>query len=453
MKFLGLRRRGRERDVGPITYEESRELARHPDVEERRRLAARTDVRPEILYYLAEDPSPLVRREIALNAAAPAHADVLLARDHDEEVRCELAQKIARLTPHLSADAREQIRALTVEALEILAQDELALVRSALAEAVKDVAEAPRHVIQRLAGDAELAVAAPVLEFSPLLTDEDLIEIIEATTVKDAVKGAVSGAVSAISRRADVSGAISDAIAQTGDEEAVAALLANPSAQIREETLDWIVEGSREAETWQMPLAKRPKLPPRAARKLAEFVADSVLSMLHRREDLDAETAGLIDKAVRARIEARSVSEASEAAPSAGEGEDGADVAPGPAPASAGLDRGHTVEYVQKLYTKGELTEARLEEQLASGNRAFVVHALALMAGMPPSLVTRIVDSQSAKAITSLAWKAGLKMRFAVRLQARLANIPPREMLQAKNGIAYPMSEEDMAWQLDFYTG
>ncbi len=440
MKFFALRRRRREREARPITYEESRELARHPDVEERRRLAARTDVRPEILYYLAEDPSPLVRREIALNAAAPAHADVLLARDRDEEVRCELAQKIARLTPHLSADAREQIRALTVEALEILAQDEFARVRRALAEAVKDVAEAPHHVIQRLAGDAELAVAAPVLEFSPLLTDEDLIEIIEATTV--------SGAVSAISRRAEVSGAISDAIAQTGDEEAVAALLANPSAQIREETLDWIVEGSREVETWQMPLAKRPKLPPRAARKLAEFVADSVLSMLHRREDLDAETAGLIDKAVRARIEARSVSEVSEAAPGTAEGEDGAAPPPGP----SGLDRGHTAEYVQKLYTKGELTEARLEEQLASGNRAFVVHALALMAGMAPSLVTRIVDSQSAKAITSLAWKAGLKMRFAVRLQARLANIPPREMLQAKNGIDYPMSEEDMAWQLDFFT-
>ncbi|MEE8283592.1 MAG: hypothetical protein V3R63_01230, partial [Alphaproteobacteria bacterium] len=160
---------------GPPGYQESRELARHPDVAERRRLAARTDVRPEILYYLAEDPSALVRREIAVNEATPAHADVLLARDGDEVVRCELARKIARLAPHLSAKEREKIWALTVEALEILAQDQLARVRQALAEALKDVAEAPHHIIQRLARDVEQAVAAPVLEFSPLLSDDDLL--------------------------------------------------------------------------------------------------------------------------------------------------------------------------------------------------------------------------------------------------------------------------------------
>ena len=113
---------GRPKDAeGPPGYQESRELARHSDVAERRRLAARTDVRPEILYYLAEDPSALVRREIAVNEATPAHADVLLARDGDEVVRCELARKIARLAPHLSVNEREKIWALTVEALEILA--------------------------------------------------------------------------------------------------------------------------------------------------------------------------------------------------------------------------------------------------------------------------------------------------------------------------------------------
>jgi uncharacterized protein (DUF2336 family) len=120
-----------------------------------------------------------------------------------------------------------------------------------LAEALKDVAEAPRHIIQRLARDVELVVCAPVLEFSPLLTDEDLLEVIEST--------GVAGAVSAISRRAGVSDAISDAIAHTRDEEAVAELLANPSAQIREETLDWIVDTSRDVESWHLPLVKRPR--------------------------------------------------------------------------------------------------------------------------------------------------------------------------------------------------
>lgn len=414
---------------GPPGYQESRELARHPDVAERRRLAARTDVRPEILYYLAEDPSALVRREIAVNEATPAHADVLLARDGDEVVRCELARKIARLAPHLSVNEREQIWALTVEALEILAQDQLARVRQALAEALKDVAEVPRHIIQRLARDVEQAVCAPVLEFSPLLTDDDLLEIIESS--------GVSGAVSAISRRADVSGAVSDAIAHTLDEEAVAQLLANPSAQIREETLDWIVEGSREVGTWQMPLAKRPKLPRRAVRKLAEFVANAVLAMLHRRDDLDGDTADLIDKAVRERM-------ADQPPPLDDADQGGADPTSGPETAA---------EIVQILHASGKLDDERLDMELLSGNRAFITHALALMAGMPPALVTRIADARSAKAITAMAWKAGLKMRFAIKLQARFGNVPPREILQAKDGVDYPLSEDDMTWQLDFYAG
>jgi uncharacterized protein (DUF2336 family) len=439
--------RGRPVDAGgPLSYQESRELARHPDVAERRRLAARTDVRPEILYYLAEDPSAIVRREIAVNEATPAHADVLLARDGDEVVRCELAQKIARLAPHLSVNERDQIWALTVEALEILAQDQLARVRQALAEALKDVAEAPHHIIQRLARDVEQAVAAPVLEFSPLLSDDDLLEIIESS--------GVSGAVSAISRRADVSGAVSDAIAQTRDEDAVAQLLANPSAQIREETLDWIVEGSREVSVWQMPLAKRPELPPRAARKLSEFVADSVLAMLHRRDDLDSDTADLVDKAVRERME-------NQPPPSDDADNGAADATPGPetdarragSTESKPVDHGHTAEYVQKLYVSGELDDERLDIELCSGNRAFIIHALALMAGMPPALVTRIADARSAKAITALAWKAGLKMDFAIKLQARFGNVLPREILQAKDGVDYPLSEDDMAWQLDFYVG
>jgi hypothetical protein len=82
----------------PLSYDEEKELARHGDVKVRTRLAARDDVRPEILYYLAEDPDPAVRRKIAANAKTPRHADLILARDADETVRGDLAEKIARLS-------------------------------------------------------------------------------------------------------------------------------------------------------------------------------------------------------------------------------------------------------------------------------------------------------------------------------------------------------------------
>jgi uncharacterized protein (DUF2336 family) len=168
---------------GDLDYDRAREMARHPDAVVRRRLAKRGDARPEILYYLADDSASEVRREIAANEATPPHAYKSLAHDVDEDVRCDLARKIARLTPGLTSDERDKIRELTLEALEILASDEIVRVRQVIAETLKDVADVPRYIIQRLARDSELAVAAPVLEFSPLLTDDGLVEIIESSAV------------------------------------------------------------------------------------------------------------------------------------------------------------------------------------------------------------------------------------------------------------------------------
>jgi len=59
------------REDANLSYEEAKELARHKDPAVRRILAARPDLRPEILYYLAEDPHPDVRRQIAANQATP----------------------------------------------------------------------------------------------------------------------------------------------------------------------------------------------------------------------------------------------------------------------------------------------------------------------------------------------------------------------------------------------
>ena len=75
----------------------------------RARLAERQDVRPEIHYFLAEDPASQVRCKIAANRATPGQADLLLARDSDESVRLLLARKISILLPEL--DAAERLHA------------------------------------------------------------------------------------------------------------------------------------------------------------------------------------------------------------------------------------------------------------------------------------------------------------------------------------------------------
>jgi hypothetical protein len=68
-------------------------------------------------------------------------------------------------------------------------------------------------------------------------------------------------------------------------------------------------------------------------------------------------------------------------------------------------------------------------------------------------VINRIAAARSPKAVTALAWKAGLKMRFAIRLQARFGGVPAAEILPARDGIDFPLTEEDMNWQLEFFAG
>lgn len=398
-----------------MEYEEAKRLAAAGSDSQRRALAARNDIRPEILYFLAEDKSVDVRRVIAGNEATPRKADLLLARDADQSVRELLAQKIARLAPQLSLEIRVQIRDLTIEVLETLARDEATKVRRIVAEALKDLTAAPPHIIQELARDLEIKVAGPVLQYSPILTDDDLMEIIGS--------GPIRGALTAIAKRRSIGDRLADAIVSAAVEvpeetHTITNLLSNRSAQIREETLDLILEKAPAIAEWQEPLVKRPILPMNAVKRLAEFVSSSLFDLLTSRPDLDKSTAKAVAKAVKKRLAAE-----------AKQKEAAADPAPPPG------------------------DEAAMTDAIAAGKREQVMVALGRDAKLDAVVVKKIITSMSAKAVTALAWKAKLTMRQALQLQLKIAGIPPHQVLNPRGGTDYPLTEREMEWQLELFTG
>ncbi len=417
-----------------LSYEQIKELARHKDPSVRGSLAARQDVGPEVLYYLAEDPSPEVRRRIAANPATPAQADLKLAADANPDVRGDLAGKIARLAPGLSPDEQDRLRQSTYEALALLARDQITRVRQILAETLRDVANAPPDLILTLAHDPALEVALPILEFSPVLTDEDLLEIIQSAPVTDRL--------SAISRRALVAPDVADAIVHSEDVTAVAVLLGNPSAQIREETLDMLLDHAPQHELWHAPLVNRPQLSARAATRLARFVAESLLQRLQERPDIDPETKAAVAAVVRRRVEENG-SDMAEFHRGAGRGGE----------AESRFAAEDPFEVAQRLHQEGKLDETALISGIASGKHAFVVAALAVRADLPLELAQKVVATRSAKGMLALCWKAGLKAPTAVLAQIRLSKIAPGDILRPlPDSQDYPMTAEEMAWQLDFFT-
>lgn len=395
----------------PLSYAEQKQLVQSADPATRRALAERTDARPEILYYMTDDVAPEVRRALAGNAATPVQADLILAKDVDDEVRCDLALKIARLVPDMPADEQDRVRELTIETLEMLAHDQLPRVRAILSEELKQRREVPLMVVRELASDIEAIVSAPILEYSPLLSDADLIEVIAAGTAREAL--------AAIARRDELSSEVSEAVVATYDVAAVADLLANKSAQIREDTLDQIIDNAKDVENWHEPLVLRPELSVRAVRRIATFVAVSLVNILAERNDLDEDTADLLAQAVRERIKSEDPGENEE------------------------------TERAQRLFKAGNLDDETLCEAIDAGQRAFVVAALTLATALPETVVRRALNSGSGQIVTALVWQAGFSMRTALRVQSKVARLAPSRMLNARGGFDYPLSEAEMREEID----
>jgi len=399
-------------------------LAGHDDENVRLELVARPDVKPEILYFLADDASSKVRTAIAENQRTPHHADIILAKDKDANVRERLADKISRLAPELSPDDKHKVKKMAYDTLETLAKDELTRVRQILAEALQDVAGAPAPVIRKLAFDTELVVAGPILENSPVLTDEDLMEIIE--------RGSTTGRLSFISKRKDVTEGVSEAIVATADEYAVALLLANPSAQIRETTLDRVVDEAKDVISWHAPLVSRPQISGYAAKRLAGFVAANLIRVLSIRSDLEPDVLEEVKKAVTNRIEG-------------GESDlkDAIQLEDTETPLEVAMGK------VQKLKDKGDLNEARVRKMVSGGKKEEVIAALAIMNEVPAVAVQKAINAKNIKGVVSICWKAELSAKTAEQIQSVVVEIGDSEIMKAESG-KYAMSDSDMEWQFEF---
>jgi uncharacterized protein (DUF2336 family) len=440
--------------LDPSRFEDAKQMVQSPDPAVRRRVAESRGTRPELLYYLARDQAKEVRYAIAANAQTPRQADLLLARDRDDSVRDMLVRKIVQIAPHLPAGQLSQLEKMTEECLEALARDHATEIREILADALKSLPNAPHSVINALARDVELTVAGPVLQHSPILTEEDLLDII--------MMGPVAGAMSCIASRADVSAAVADAIARSDDESAITSLLANQSAQIREETLDRILDLAPAHEPWHAPLVRRPRLPARAVARLATFVADNLLKVLQERTDLEPEAIRRLTEAVRERVgrgggpggaAARGPGGLVDFGEEALSGGHGGLVDFGGPGVAKGEEKPQErpSDKAARLNKEGKLTEKLIEGSMVEGDRGFVMAALSELSGIPLDVIDRIIATHAARAVTALVWRTGLTMRFARQVQLRLAQIPPKTALNARDGTHYPMTEDEMRWQLEFF--
>jgi hypothetical protein len=119
--------------------------------------------------------------------------------------------------------------------------------RQHLAERLATRADAPPRVVIRLAGDV-IAIAAPLLARSPVLTDDDLIAL---------ARDKSQDHLAAIARRAALPSPVTDVLIARGRTDVLEAVAANPAARFSTSGAEALVDKARERETLWRRLARR----------------------------------------------------------------------------------------------------------------------------------------------------------------------------------------------------
>ncbi len=420
---LGKRKKGKPSKPAP-PYEEAKRIAAEGNAKKRSWLARFEDLAPEILYFFASDKSAEVRRAAAANDGTPLQADLLLARDVDDQVRTELAQKIGRLVPSLTDDENEKLTTMAFQVLEILAQDELPRERAIISEEIKYLANVPKLVVKRLAHDLEQTVSTPVLEYSPLLSEQELLQIIAG--------GVQGGALEAIARRRGISERVSDAVVAEEVPGATTELLRNDTASISEKALDAIAISAEDKPEMHKPLVNRASLSMSTIRRIATFVSNALLEDLISVHNVGEDVAKDLRMTVRLRIESGKDTT----------GKKKKKKKKGESPKDRAI----------AMLKEKKLNEDALIDALDEGEVDFVRYGLALLARLDMETTLRMLDSDNGKAVTALVWKAGLSMAFAVSVQRRIAHIPPRSMTKETANSDFPLEQKEMEWFLDYFS-
>ncbi len=306
-----------------------------------------------------------------------------LIKGKTPEERASVAHRVCR---RIALDAlTDDEKLFADEIITILADDMADLVRRTLAITLRNSPRMPREVALKLAQDIE-SVALPVLENSPVFTEDDLIELVLAVTA--AKQAAIAG-------RDHISMQLTEIITEHGAQEAVERLAMNPGAEWTDkafrEGLDRFPTDAKIHEA----IIAREHVPVHIAEKMVSMVSGQLFDVLVNKHELPAQLA--IDLAAGAR-ERATVDLVEQAG------------------------RSHDMpRFVNQLNLNGRLTHSLIMRALCVGHMAFVEHSLAELSGVPHSRVWLMIHDAGPLGLQAVFDRAGLPRKMLPAFRAGVA--------------------------------
>lgn len=297
-----------------------------------------------------------------------------LLADPSPAARSDTAVKVAKAWSANSLTPTE--RQLAEAIVTALARDAEVMVREALALHLKDTPALPRGIALRLARDVA-TVATPLLQFSPVFTEADLIELVQAVSPLHQ---------SAIAGRRSVPAALADALVTHGAEPAVAVLINNRGAQLNTPMMERALDRFPDSRNVGEALARHPQLPPKFAARLIAQVSDAVREALVSRYQIPPAMAADTMMQLRERC-------------LLGLTGDGAEP-----PALADL--------VADLQKRGQLSATLVLRALAGGDLAFFEQGLAQIAGISLGNARLLIHDPGRRGLAAIYQRCGLPQDY-----------------------------------------
>lgn len=314
---------------------------------------------------------------------------VLNGEDSNTE-RDQLFRNMAKLFSYVSDRCDDDQVAQYDEALCLLAELVEVEARAHVAKILAPLQRAPGTVVVKLAND-DIEVARPLLEFSSVLSDDDLIDIV--TNQSEAHRLAIAG-------RDVVPERVGEAIVEHGGPGAVIRLVRNANAEFGRATLEKLVERASQNAEIAADLRNRAEIDWKSLRGEIDSVAGKVLETLGEVDGrFDPVTAGKVNAVVYNRIRNRAGFNAQE----------------------------WKVAYnqVRALHDRKQLDERALARFARFGYGHHAAAALAVLLRVAPEIVVKWLASQDYAAVTVAMRALGLEPEL---FQAIAATLPWRDL-------------------------
>jgi hypothetical protein len=209
--------------------------------------------------------------------------------------RDQLFRNMAQLFSYVSDRCDDEQVAQYDEVLCQLAELVEEEARTHVARLLAPLERAPGNVVVKLANDT-YDVAAPLLEFSNVLSDDDLIDIIEKQSEEHRT---------AIAGRKSVPQRVGDAIVEHGGQPSVTKLVRNHNAELGKAAIERLVQRASMDETIAADLRGRADIDWNSLRGEIQSFGDKVLEAVGANQRIDPVTAGKVSAVVYNRMRNR----------------------------------------------------------------------------------------------------------------------------------------------------